>query len=72
MSKLQFGTKVKIKENLVVDEFYNGVRFHSGMSKHIGKTTTIADIPHYNKSVFKVDIDLEGYDWTAGMFEVVS
>ncbi len=72
MNTLQVGTKVKIKESLVVDNFYNGVRFHSGMSQHIGKTTIIADVSHYNKNVFKVGIDLEGYDWTAGMLEFIS
>ena len=72
MSNLQVGTKVRIKEDLVVDEFYNGLRFHNGMRKHIGKTTIIADVSHYNKNIFKIDVDLEGYDWTAGMFEVIS
>lgn len=72
MGNLTKGTKVRVKEDLVVDEFYGGFRFHNGMAKYAGKDATIAAMPHYNKTAYKIDIDFEGYDWSVGMFDVVS
>lgn len=72
MKKLQVETKVKIKESLVVDDFYNGLRFHNGMGKYKGKIAVVIGNPHYNENAYQIDIDTEGYDWSSGMFEIVS
>ncbi|MEK4360828.1 hypothetical protein NYE48_27865 [Paenibacillus sp. FSL M7-1455] len=71
MAEIKAGTKVKVRKDLKVDEFYGGLRFHNGMSKYRGKIATVQGKPHYNNNAYGIDIDLEGYDWTSTMFEIV-
>ncbi|MFL8710944.1 hypothetical protein Q3304_09260 [Clostridioides sp. GD02377] len=62
--------KVKIKENLLVDEFYGGLRFHNGMNKFKGKVTVVSHIPHYCVYAYNLN-DCEGYDFTEEMLEII-
>jgi hypothetical protein len=68
---MENGKKVKVKEDLVVDQFYGGKRFHNGMSKYLGKETTVAEKTHYGNNTYHIWVDLEGYDWTPEMLEVI-
>lgn len=65
------GTKVKVRKDLVVDQFYGGFRFHNGMKWHLGKEAIIKGKSHYNENIYHISIDLEGYDWTPEMLEVI-
>ena len=65
------GTKIKIRKDLVVDNFYDGLRFHNGMAKYKGETSIIVGIPHYSNIAYAIEIDPEGYDWSKEMFESV-
>lgn len=62
------GDKVIIRKDLIVDNFYGGLRFHNGMSRYKGKETEILCNPHYNKNAYRISGD-EGYDWSKEMFE---
>lgn len=65
------GTKVRVRKDLVVDQFYGGKRFHNGMKFHLGKEAIIKGKAHYDENLFHISIDLEGYDWTVDMLEVI-
>lgn len=71
MNKLDIGTEIKIRKDLVVDKFYGGLRFHNGMAKYKGKSSKIDGKPHYDNRAYSIEIDIEGYDWSKAMFEEV-
>lgn len=62
--KYKIGDRVKVREDLVVDEFYGGSCFISDMDKFKGKIVTIK-LKH-NK---EYRIEEMGYFWTDEMFE---
>lgn len=64
MRKFKTGQKVRVRDDLVVDSFYDGLRFHAGMSRHKGKTATIQGTSPHSKKTYGIDIDLEGYEWS--------
>ncbi len=68
---METGTKVRVKKDLVVDQFYGGNRFHNGMSKHVGKETTIASKTNQGDNIYHIWIDIEGYNWTDEMLEEI-
>lgn len=71
MANLDVNSQVTVRKDLIVDNFYGGLRFHNGMAKHKGKTTKIIGRPHYNKNLYAIEIDTEGYDWSKEMLEEV-
>ncbi len=64
--KYKVGDKVKIKEDLVVDETYGEDSFTEEMEKYKGKTATITDV-HWDK--YEIDIDDGSWYWTDEMLE---
>lgn len=68
---LEIGQKVRVKKNLIVDNFYGGGRFHNGMSKYKGKIGKVGEARHYDNSKYGVSVECEGYDWTEEMLEII-
>ncbi|MBC1229776.1 hypothetical protein HCB21_02945 [Listeria booriae] len=63
---------VRVRNDLEVNEFYDGHRFHAGMAKHKGKSTFVSSISHLDANLVHVACDNEGYFWTSSMLEEVS
>ena len=68
---LKVGQKVMVKNDLVVDKFYGGGRFHAGMAKYKGMKGEVLGVKHYDKTKYGISVECEGYDWTAEMLEVL-
>ena len=68
---LKGGQKVKVKNDLMVDNFYGGGRFHNGMSKYKGKIGEVYGTKHYDETKYAISVECEGYDWTEAMLEVI-
>jgi hypothetical protein len=68
---LNIGQKVRVKANLIVDNFYGGKRFHNGMSRCLGKDGAIMGSPWYDSAVYGISQDKEGYDWTEAMLDII-
>lgn len=64
--KYKIGDKVKVREDLIVGEYYNEEMFVKEMEKYCGKVLTISKIvpPRYAYRVKEV-----GWNWTNEMFE---
>jgi len=65
------GQKIRVKNDLVVDNFYGGGRFHNGMSKYKGLIGEVYGSMHYDKTKYAISVECEGYDWTEEMLEVI-
>lgn len=63
------GKKVRVKDNLIVDKFYGGLRFHNGMSLFKGKTFTVRGVPWYDSEGFYLE-NTDGYVFSKEMFEI--
>ena len=66
---LNIGEKIKVKNSLVVDNFYGGGRFHNGMAKYKGMAGKVCGTKHYDKKYYAISVECEGYDWTEEMLE---
>lgn len=66
--KMQYkvGDKVKIREDLIVDDVYGSDSFAEEMAQYKGKTATITDV-HMDK--YEIDIDDGSWYWTDEMLE---
>lgn len=64
--KYKVGDKVKIREDLVVDEIYGDDSFAEEMERYKGKTATITDV-YCGK--YEIDIDDGDWCWTDEMLE---
>lgn len=64
--KYKVGDKVKIREDLVVDETYGEDSFTEEMEQYKGKTATITDV-YWGK--YEIDIDDGSWCWTDEMLE---
>lgn len=67
--------KVKIREGLIVDKFYGGLRFHNGMKQYEGKIATVICTPHYCDHAYNLKLEdgtCDGYDYTKEMLEEVN
>ena len=67
--KYKVGDKVKIREDLKINNEYDNMYFNSEMSKHRGQIATIkrADLDN----TYKINLDDGDYWWTDAMFEDV-
>lgn len=65
--KYKVGDRVKIKENLIVDKYYNGEAFIDDMKPYVGQLAIINQIVEDEK--YKLDIDSEDWVWTEDMLE---
>lgn len=68
---LKMGQKIRVKKNLVVDNFYGGGRFHNGMNRYKGKVGIVLAQKHYDTTKYGISVECEGYDWTEDMLEVI-
>ena len=73
MKNLKVGDKVKIKQDLVLGEFYNHCGYHAPMEKYAGKVATVTEVfdsetgcPNYS-----LDIDKGKWFWDYEMIEPV-
>jgi hypothetical protein len=64
--KYKVGDKVKIREDLIVDNDYGSDGFTEEMEQYKGKTATITDI-YWDK--YDIDIDDGDWSWTDEMLE---
>ena len=64
--KYKIGDKVKIREDLIVDNDYGSDGFTEEMVEYKGKTATITDV-HYDK--YDIDVDDGQWYWTDEMLE---
>jgi hypothetical protein len=64
--KYKVGDKVKIREDLIVDNDYGSDGFTEEMEQYKGKTATITDVC-YDK--YEIDIDDGNWCWTDEMLE---
>ena len=64
--KYKVGDKVKIREDLIVDDVYGSDSFAEEMVEYKGKTATITDV-HYDK--YEIDLDDGSWYWTDEMLE---
>lgn len=64
--KYKVGDKVKIREDLVIDEIYGDNSFAEEMEQYKGKTATITDT-YFGK--YEIDIDNGNWCWTDEMLE---
>ena len=73
MKNLKVGDKVKIKQDLVLGEFYNHCGYHAPMEKYAGKVATITTVFHDSETEvnYKLDIDLGEWFWDSEMIEPV-
>ncbi len=67
MRKLKKGDKVKIKDDLIVDNYYSDVLFVDAMKEYLGKTVTIRDI--LDDMSYEIEEDNERFQWGEAMFE---
>ena len=64
--KYKIGDKVRVREDLKIDDKYGGCLFARGMKRFKGKEVTITNtLDNYNRYL------IEGYKWTDEMFEDV-
>jgi hypothetical protein len=68
--KYKVGDKVKIREDLVVDEVYGEMDYISDMDKWKGKIVTISFADNDN-NCYEIAEDTERWTWSAKMFEDV-
>ena len=66
MKKYKVGDKVKIREDLIVDNVYGSDSFAEEMAQYKGKTATITDV-YCDK--YEIDLDDGDWCWTDEMFE---
>ena len=73
MKNLKVGDKVKIKQDLVLGEFYNHCGYHAPMEKYAGKVATITTVFHDSETEvnYKLDIDKGKWFWDSEMIEPV-
>lgn len=64
--KYKVGDKVKIREDLIVDNVYGSDSFAEEMAQYKGKTATITDV---YRDKYEIDIDNGSWYWTDEMFE---
>jgi hypothetical protein len=64
--KYKVGDKVKIREDLIVDNDYGSDGFTEEMERYKGKTATITDV-YWDK--YEIDIDDGNWCWTDEMLE---
>lgn len=64
--KYKVGDKVKIREDLIVDNEYGSNSFAEEMEQYKGKTATITDT-YFGK--YEIDIDDGNWSWTDEMLE---
>ena len=69
MKNLKVGDKVKIKQDLVLGEFYNHCGYHAPMEKYAGKVATITTVFHDSETevIYKLDIDKGKWFWDSEM-----
>ena len=67
--KYKVGDKVRVREDLVVDEAYGDDTFISEMKRYLGKTMTVSKI--FRGSKYKLKEDIYRYNWTDEMLEDV-
>jgi hypothetical protein len=41
------------------------------MKYHLGKEAVVRAKAHYDENLYRISIDLEGYDWTEDMLEIL-
>lgn len=63
--KYKIGDKVRVKEDLVVDQWYGDDIFCSGMDSFKGQTVTIKKI---RENKYVIEEDHENWHWTEEMF----
>ena len=69
---MEIGTTVRVREDLIANESYGGVRFAAAMQEFCGKIAIIGDVergwrvPHY-----RLTIDEGQFHWTEEMLEEV-
>lgn len=64
--KYNVGDKIKIRNDLIIDEWYGGNTLIEDMSEHLGEIATIKDIVGVQ---YLIDLDKECFCWTEEMFE---
>ena len=73
MKNLKVGDKVKIKQDLVLGEFYNHCGYHAPMEKYAGKVATVTEVFDYEIGYpnYSLDIDKGKWFWDSEMIEPV-
>lgn len=71
MKNLKVGDKVKIKQDLVLGEFYNHCGYHAPMEKYAGKVATVTEVFDYEIGYpnYSLDIDKGKWFWDSEMLE---
>ena len=69
MIDFEVGDRVRVKEDIIVDKFYNGWKFNKDMVEFSGRVLTI-DKKRGDKE-FYIKEDSHMYTWTIGMIEKV-
>ena len=71
MKNLKVGDKVKIKQDLVLGEFYNHCGYHAPMEKYAGKVATVTEVFDYETGYpnYSLDIDKGKWFWDSEMLE---
>lgn len=71
MDKLEVGTRVKIKEDLIPNTVYGNITFVDSMGKYLGCKATIEHvISNPNTIIYELDIDDRCFWWTLEMFDL--
>lgn len=63
--KYKIGDKVRVREDLIVDQWYGNDKFCSGMYSFEGQTVTIKIV---KENKYLIEEDLENWNWTDEMF----
>lgn len=59
---LKNGQKIRVKDSLIVDNFYGSGRFHNGMAKYKGMTGEVLVTKHYDKTKYGIGVECEGIE----------
>lgn len=63
MKILKVGDKVKIKQDLVLGEFYNHCGYHAPMEKYAGKVATITNVFQDSETEVNYNLDIDKGKW---------
>ena len=67
---MEEGTTVKVREDLIPNEPYGGVRFAAMMKEYCGKTAVILDVERgWRIPRYRLNIDDGQFNWTQEMLE---
>lgn len=64
--KYKVGDKVRVREDLKVEEYYGGIFFEDEMASFCGQMVTICEIIH---GYYEIEEDCGDFVWTDEMFE---